>query len=60
MAVSSQQQGGMQQIPRSRRREGIGDLWKRLPKATGKTGSLDQTYKRESERALRFTFISLG
>jgi hypothetical protein len=50
----------MQQILRSRRREGIGDLWKRLPKTTGKTGSLDQTYKRESERALRFPFISLG
>jgi hypothetical protein len=50
----------MQQNLRSRRREGISDLWKRLPKTIGKTGSLDQIYKRESERALRFPFISLG
>ena len=58
--VSSQQHGGMQQILRSRRREGIDDLWKCLPKAMGKPDSLGQTYRRESERALRFPFISLG
>lgn len=58
--VSSQQHGGMQQIPRSWRREGIDDLWKRLPKAIGKPRSLGQAYSWESERALRFPFISLG
>ena len=60
MAVSNHQHGGMQEILRSRQREGNDDLWKRLAKAIGKPGSLGQTYRWKSEKALSCPLISQG